>query len=128
MKITWQGVFPAVTTQFRRDQSLDLDATTRHVEAMIDSGVHGLIMCGSLGENQTLAADEKLRVIAAAAKAARSRVPVLSGVAEASTEAACRYLKDAQAAGASGFMVMPAMVYKADTREAMTWFRRVAAA
>ncbi|MCP6769006.1 dihydrodipicolinate synthase family protein, partial [Klebsiella pneumoniae] len=81
-------------------------------------------MCGSLGENQTLAAEEKLRVIKATVAAARGRVPVLSGVAESSTEAACRYVKDCGQAGASGFMVMPAMVYKADAREAMTWFRR----
>ena len=35
MKPHWQGVFPAVTTQLKRDQSLDLDATARHIEALI---------------------------------------------------------------------------------------------
>jgi dihydrodipicolinate synthetase family protein len=49
--INWKGVFPAVTTQFRQDQSLDLDATARHLEVLIASGVSGLIMLGSLGEN-----------------------------------------------------------------------------
>jgi len=124
----WQGVFPAATTQFHPDQSLDLDATARHLEALIDSGVTGLIMCGSLGENQAMDPDEKRRVLALAVNVSRGRVPVLSGVAETSTAAACAYVKDCEKQGADGFMVMPAMVYKADTREAMSFFRAVAAA
>jgi 1-pyrroline-4-hydroxy-2-carboxylate deaminase len=124
----WQGVFPAVTTQFKHDQSLDLATTARHVEALLESGVNGLIMCGSLGENQTLTAEEKRRVVETAIRAAEGRVPVLSGVAETSTTAACQYVRDCEDLGARGFMVMPAMVYRADEREAQNHFRRVAAA
>src|SRR5881409_2232362 len=94
MKANWKGVFPAVTTQFRKDQSLDLDATARHLEVLIDSGISGLIMLGSLGENTALDPDEKRRVMEMALKTARGRVPVLSGVAECSTAAACRYARD----------------------------------
>jgi dihydrodipicolinate synthase/N-acetylneuraminate lyase len=128
MKPTWRGVFPAATTQFHADQSLDLDGTARHLEALIDSGVTGLIMCGSLGENQTLEPEEKRQVVKRAVEVSRGRVPVLSGVAETSAAAACRYVRDCEKLGASGFMVMPAMIYKADVREATTYFRAVAAA
>src|SRR5437762_13843518 len=114
----WQGVFPAVTTQFKKDLSLDLDATARHVSVLLESGVTGIIMCGSLGENQTLEPDEKRRLVKLAIEVSRGRVPVLSSVAETSTALACRYARDCEALGASGFMVMPAMVYKADVREA----------
>jgi dihydrodipicolinate synthase/N-acetylneuraminate lyase len=127
-KHLWTGVFPAITTQFRQDLSLDLEATARHLEALLASGVQGVIVCGSLGENQTLDAEEKRRVVDLAVQVAGKKVPVLSGVAETSTEAACRYVKDCEALGANGFMVMPAMVYKADDREVMNHFRRVAAA
>jgi 4-hydroxy-tetrahydrodipicolinate synthase len=37
----WRGVFPAITTQFTRDQSIDLEATARHADALIESGVAG---------------------------------------------------------------------------------------
>lgn len=124
----WSGVFPAVTTQFRPDQSLDLPATTRHLEALLASGVSGLIVCGSLGENQSLNPEEKRQVVANAVRAAAGRVPVLAGVAESSTAAACRYVRDCAALGAAGFMVMPAMVYRADPAEAAAYFRAVAAA
>ena len=58
MTAYWRGVFPAVTTQMHRDGSLDLDVTARHLEVLIDSGVSGLVMCGSLGENQALDPEE----------------------------------------------------------------------
>jgi 1-pyrroline-4-hydroxy-2-carboxylate deaminase len=128
MPARWTGVFPAVTTQFHQDLTLDLDATERHLEVLIDSGVAGLIMCGSLGENQALDPAEKRQVVERAVQVAAGRVPVLSGVAEMSTAAACQYVRDGEKLGADGFMVMPAMVYKADGRETLHHFRRVAAA
>ncbi len=124
----WQGVFPAVTTQFKQNQSLDLAASARHWEALIASGVRGLIVGGSLGENQTLEPSEKRALVAEAVKVAAGRIPVLSGVAEMSTAAACQYVRDCEKLGASGFMIMPAMVYKADASEAMHHFRKVGAA
>lgn len=128
MPPVWSGVFPAVTTQFHEDQSLDLAATERHLGALLDAGVNGFIMCGSLGENQTLEPAEKRRVVELAVRTSAGRVPVLSGVAETSTAAACRYVRDCEALGADGFMVMPAMVYRADAREALSHFRKVGAA
>ncbi len=71
----------------------------RHLEALIDSGVSGLIMCGSLGENQTLDPEEKRDVVRCAVETARGRIPVLSGVAESSTAAAIRYVADVKALG-----------------------------
>ncbi|MFN7564243.1 MAG: dihydrodipicolinate synthase family protein, partial [Prosthecobacter sp.] len=94
--ITWAGVFPAVVTQMHQDQSLDLAATARHWEALIESGVAGLIVCGSLGENQTLLPEEKRAVVKHAVQVAAGRVPVVSGVAETSTQAAVSYMKDCE--------------------------------
>jgi len=125
MKPYWSGVFPACTTQLKRDQSLDLTATTRHLEALLGSGVAGLIMCGSLGENQTLEPQEKRAVVRCAVEAAGGRVPVLSGVAESSTAAAIRYVRDVEKLGASGVMLMPPMSYKGDSRETLAYFRAV---
>ena len=128
MTIEWKGVFPAVTTQFRQDQSLDLDSTAKHIEALIESGIKGLVMLGSLGENTALEPSEKRLVMEATLRQVKGRVPVLSGVAECSTAAACRYALDMEKLGADGLMVLPAMVYKSDARETMVHFRAVAKA
>lgn len=124
----WTGVFPAVVTQMHQDQSLDLPSSAKHFEALIDSGVAGLIVCGSLGENQCLQPDEKRAVLKCAIDTARGRVPVLSGVAEMSTRAAIDYMQDGEKLGAAGFMIMPPMVYKSDARETEHWFRTLAKA
>lgn len=126
-KHVWTGVFPAITTQMHKDGSLNLEATARHVDALITSGVTGIVFLGSLGENQMLTAEEKRLVISEMVKAVKGRVPVLSGVAEASTGEAVRYAKDCEKAGADGFMLMPAMIYKTpDPAETLAHFRTVA--
>lgn len=128
MATKWHGVFPAATTHFRDDQSLDISSTLKHVDAMIEAGVHGMIMLGTVGENGSLDYEEKLEVLGATVKHVAGRVPVLSGVAENTTARACRYAADAAKLGADGLMVLPAMLYKADAREAITHFRTVAKA
>lgn len=128
MSFHWAGVFPAATTQFRRDQSLDPAATARHFEVLVASGVSGLVVCGSLGENQALDPDEKRAVVRLAVEVASRRLPVVAGLAETSTRAACGYARDCAKLGVAGLMVMPPMIYRADAAEAAGFFRAVAAA
>lgn len=128
MNVSWRGVFPAVTTQFHSDQSLDLAGTTRHIEKLVKAGVHGIIMLGTVGENCSLEYAEKLDVLRAAAGQLAGRIPLLTGVAECTTTLACRFAADAKKAGANGLMVLPAMVYKSDPRETIHHFRSVAKA
>ncbi|MDX1968317.1 MAG: dihydrodipicolinate synthase family protein [Planctomycetaceae bacterium] len=125
---SWHGVYPAAVTHFHDDDTLDIPATLKHLDVMLDAGVHGMIMLGSVGENYTLTMEEKLTVLRASVEHIAGRVPVLSGVAENSTALACTYAAEAQRLGADGLMVLPAMIYKSDARETIAHFRAVAAA
>jgi len=124
----WHGVYPAATTQFHDDQSLNIQGTLDHLEAMIKAGIHGLIMLGTVGENCSLEASEKRDVLRAVVEHVGGRIPVLAGVAEYTTRLACRFAADAEQIGVDGLMVLPGMVYKADSRENLAHFRAVAAA
>ncbi len=128
MNKNWHGVLPAATTEFTADHAVDTKSTLAHVDAMIQAGVHGMIMLGTVGENCSLDYSEKIELLRATVQQVNGRVPVLSGVAECTTTLACRFAVDAQKAGVDGLMVLPAMVYKADSREVMTHFRSVAKA
>jgi 4-hydroxy-tetrahydrodipicolinate synthase len=122
----WQGVFPAITTKFKADGSVDLAAVEADVAFQLEAGVDAIICCGSLGEASTLDADEKL-AIADAAKRAAGKAPVLLTIAEDSTRAAVRMAERAAKAGLDGLMVLPAMRYIATPREIVAHFRAVAA-
>jgi 4-hydroxy-tetrahydrodipicolinate synthase len=126
MSARWQGVFPAATTQFREDHALDVPATLAHLDRMIEAGVHGLIMLGTVGENSSLEYAEKLEVLRGAVEHVGGRVPVLTGVAECTTALACRFASDAERIGAHGLMVLPGVVYRSDPRETIAHFRAVA--
>ncbi|AOK32348.1 MULTISPECIES: dihydrodipicolinate synthase family protein [Burkholderia] len=125
--IQWSGVFPAVSTQFKPDFSLDVDATHRVVKNLVNDGVSGLVVCGTVGENTSLSTSEKRAVIEAARDAAGGKVPVVAGIAEFTTQFACDTVREAARAGVDGVMVMPALVYSATPRETAAHFRAVAA-
>lgn len=124
----WQGIFPAITTKFHADESIDAEGTARHIDFQIRNGIHGLVTCGSLGEASTLTLEEKLQVAQIALEAADGRVPVLANVSETSTREALRYIDGANKLGVAGYMVMPSVIYVADAREAMANVRAMAAA
>ncbi len=122
----WSGVFPAVSTQFKPDFSLDLEATHRVMSNLVKDGVSGLVVCGTVGENTSMTVAEKISVIEAARDASGGRVPVIAGVAEFTTEFARQTVRAAAKAGVDGVMVMPALVYSAKTHETAAHFRAVA--
>jgi dihydrodipicolinate synthase/N-acetylneuraminate lyase len=123
----WHGVIPAATTQFDERLAVDIPATRRVQDALVRDGVHGMIVIGTVGENNSLERDEKLAVIASAAEAADGRIPVIAGVSELTTPRACAFAEAAQKAGATGLMVLPAMVYVPAEHELEAHFRAVAA-
>ncbi|WP_201835541.1 dihydrodipicolinate synthase family protein [Microvirga zambiensis] len=127
-KIGWEGVFPAVTTQFKPNFDLDIDATAKVMDGLIRDGVSGLIVCGTVGENTSLSRSEKVAVMEAAKDVARGRVPVIAGVAEFTTAFASEVAKEAERVGLDGVMVMPALVYSSKPHETAAHFRGVAKA
>ena len=109
--VSWHGVFPAATTQFKPDESIDFDATARHLDVMVKAGVHGMILLGSVGENTALGYDEKITFLREMKAALGGRVPLLSGVAEIATQGACRFARDCERVGLDGLQKASARLY-----------------
>lgn len=128
MATGWHGVFPAVTTQFHSDDSVDLTATQRVQDALVKDGVNGLIVMGTCGENNSLDPAEKRTILQAAVEVVNGRVPVITGVSELDTRRAVAYARDAEKLGVDGLMVLPAMVYVPRPEELVAHLRTVAAA
>ena len=127
-KALWTGVYPAATTQFASDDSVDIDATQRLQTALVDDGVDGLILLGTCGENNSLTDAEKRQVLSGAVEALGNRVPLVAGVSEFTTREAIAYAKDAEKIGVDALMVLPGMVYVPKPEELAAHFRAVAEA
>jgi 1-pyrroline-4-hydroxy-2-carboxylate deaminase len=116
-KKDWAGVFPAVTTPFKEDLSIDLDAWERKVDWLVESACRGIVALGSLGEAPTLTKDEKVELLRRAKDALQGRAPLVAGISALSTADAVDFAKAAMDAGADGLMVLPPYVYRGDWRE-----------
>lgn len=126
MEVKWEGVYPAVTTKFTTDDTLDLKMFELNLKAQLDAGVDGIILGGTLGEASVLTEDEKLTLVKVAVECAGGNVPVILNIAEQTTKGAIRAAELAQEVGASGLMMLPPMRYKADDGETVTFYKSVA--
>jgi 4-hydroxy-tetrahydrodipicolinate synthase len=125
--VLWKGVYPAVLTPFKNDDSIDFPTFKINLEAQLDAGVDGIILSGSLVESSTLTDSEKKALLLFTKEQLAKRVPVVMNIAEQSTKMAVRAAKEAEANGADGLMLLPPMCYKADDRETVEYFKTVAA-
>ena len=126
MNIQWQGIMPAVTTKFTKEDTLDLAHFEVNIQAQLNAGVNGIILGGTLGEASTLTDQEKSIIVKKTVEIVNGMVPVIMNIAEQSTKGAINAAKKAQKDGASGLMMLPPMRYKADDKETVTYFKKVA--
>ena len=126
--IDWHGVFPAATTQMDANGEIDLQETERCLGHLIEGGVKGLVMLGMVGESGVMDAGEKFQVLELARSVSKGRVPIIAGLAEKTTEAACGYAAECAERGLDGLMVFPPLGYRTDHAESLDFYRNVAQA
>ncbi|MDN3594146.1 dihydrodipicolinate synthase family protein [Zunongwangia endophytica] len=126
MAIKWEGVMPAVTTKFTKDDELDLVTFEKNIKAQLDAGVNGIILGGTLGEASTLTPAEKETLVKKTLEITAGQVPVIINIAEQSTKEAIQVAKNAEAWGAQGLMLLPPMRYKATDHETVIYFKEIA--
>jgi 1-pyrroline-4-hydroxy-2-carboxylate deaminase len=126
--ITWQGVFPALTTKFTKEDTLDLPQFQLNLDAQLQAGVDGVILGGSLGEASTLSNAEKEELAKFSVGYLEGKVPVVMNIAEGTTREAIKRAEEAADWGVKGLMVLPPMRYKADDQETTEYFKAIATA
>lgn len=112
----WAGVFPAITTPFADDLSVDHEALAAHVRWLAERGCRGIVALGSLGEGATLTAGEKAAVLRTC-RAALDGVPLVAGIGGLATADCVALARTAREVGCDGLMVLPPYAYQGDRRE-----------
>ncbi len=126
MAVSWQGIYPALTTKFTADDKLDFPLFEKNLKAQLEAGVEGVILGGTLGEASVLSNEEKFELVRFTVDKVAGKVPVVMNIAEGSTREAIRQAAEAEKSGATGLMMLPPMRYKSDHRETVTYFKTVA--
>jgi dihydrodipicolinate synthase/N-acetylneuraminate lyase len=126
--LTWKGVYPALLTPFKQDDSVDFEMYKTNLTAQVDAGVDGIVLGGSLGEASSLSNDEKKELLAYSKQILPQNMPVIINIAEQTTKAAVQLAKESEKNGADGLMLLPPMRYYADSDETLAYFKEVAGA
>jgi 4-hydroxy-tetrahydrodipicolinate synthase len=128
----WHGVLVATALPLRPVASgsldPDFDGFAEHVAWLAEQGCHGVTPNGSLGEYQTLTADERARVVTTAVAAAPAGFTVMPGVAAYGSMEARRWAEQAAEAGCAAVMLLPPNAYRGDERAVVEHYREVARA
>ncbi len=124
----WTGVYPALTTKFTAQDTLDYALFEKNLKFQLECGVDGVILGGSLGEASVLSNEEKFDLVKFTIDKVAGKVPVIMNIAEGSTREAIKLAQHAEKLGAKGLMLLPPMRYKSDHRETVAYFKAVAAA
>lgn len=101
MSLRIKGVIVPLLTPFDRTGALDLAATARLVEFLIERGVHGLMPGGTTGEGPLLSEDERRALAETVVRAADGRLPVIVHTGAITTREAVALTRHAQACGAA---------------------------
>jgi 4-hydroxy-tetrahydrodipicolinate synthase len=123
----FNGALSAIVTPFR-DGEVDERALRDHIEWQIQSGVDGIVPCGSTGESATLSHDEHDRVIKITIEQTRRRVPVIAGTGSNSTAEAIRLTTAAREMGADGALIISPYYNKPTQEGIVRHYKMVAAA
>lgn len=109
-----EGIVVAMVTPFMRthQQSLDLPTISKHVEFLVESGVHGLMPLGTTGEFGLLNRNERRDVIKTVVEATSQRVPVIAGVSDSGTRNTVDLAEDAEDVGADFVIATGPYYYK----------------
>lgn len=123
----WHGVIVATALPLRDDLTVDYERYAEHVRWLLDEGCDGVCPNGSLGEYQSLAPEERARVVRTAVEVAGGD-RVIPGVAAYGATEARRWAEQAAEAGAGGVLLLPPNAYRADDRITEAHFAEVARA
>ena len=102
----FKGVYTAIITPFKEDESVDEDSFRNLIDFNIKAGVNGIVPCGTTGESPTLDHREHDKVIELTVEHVDGRVSVIAGTGSNSTKEAVRLTKHAEDAGADGCLLV----------------------
>ncbi len=105
---------------------MDIRSFKYLVEHQIESGIDGLVPCGTTGESSTLTHEEHDRVIALTVEYADGRVPVIAGTGSNATSEAIQLSQHAEHSGVDAVLLVNPYYVKPTQKGLYLHFKAVA--
>jgi len=123
----FKGVFPVALTPFKaEDQSVDFARLEKHIDFLLESGIHGLCANGSTSEFPMLTDEEALKVAKTILHRVNGKIPVIVGASAPSTRKTLEFCKMAEDIGAAGLLMLPPYYFPLDDLEIYKHYEIVA--
>jgi 4-hydroxy-tetrahydrodipicolinate synthase len=122
----FRGVYPAMTTPFHEDGSIDFETLRADAHRLVDGGVDGLVPVGSTGESATLSHDEHIEVVEAVVDAVGDDVPVIAGSGSNNTAEALSLSRRSAEAGADALLLISPYYNKPEPAGMYEHYRTIA--
>ena len=126
MGVSWQGTYTALVTPFADNGVVDEDALCALVDWQLESGVEGLVPCGTTGEAATMTNDEHIAVVETVVARVNGRAHVLAGVGGNDTRNTTLLSERAREAGADGVLAVAPYYNKPTQAGMIAHFRAIA--
>ncbi|WP_115864995.1 4-hydroxy-tetrahydrodipicolinate synthase [Halorussus litoreus] len=120
----FEGVYPAMTTPFLTDDSIDFEQLRDDAQRLEDAGVDGLVPVGSTGESATLSHDEHVEVVEAVTDVVD--VPVIAGAGSNNTREALELARRSADAGADALLLISPYYNKPEPEGMERHYRTIA--
>ncbi|WP_462323544.1 4-hydroxy-tetrahydrodipicolinate synthase [Desulfoplanes sp.] len=123
----FKGALTALVTPFKNG-GIDEEAYRAFIEWQIESGIDGVVPCGTTGESATLSHEEHKEVIRICVDQVKNRVPVLAGSGSNNTQEAIELTRFAKSAGADGALMITPYYNKPTQDGIVAHFKAIAEA
>ncbi len=114
----FKGLYTALVTPFKKDNSIDIEAFKKLVDWQVQEGVDGVVVLGTTGESPTLNAEERDILVKTCISVVNKKAQVIVGTGSNSTDLTIKYSKHAKELGADGALII-APYYNKPTQEGL---------
>lgn len=123
--VSFGGIIPAIITPFTKEGEIDEEGFRENIEFLIESGVHGIAVAGSVGEFFSLTIEERKRLFEIAVSQIRKRVKILAGTGAITTKEAVELTKFARGIGVDGAMIITSFYLQPTAEDIVAHYRTI---
>lgn len=123
--VEWRGYIPAITTPFTQTGELDLEGLERLLQWLLEEGMHGIIVCGTVGEWFSISPTERQQLLAAVGRKLSGKIPLIAGCNAYSSAEVAANARIAAEEGFDGILVTPPPYMVPSEREILSFYTEV---